>query len=102
MVEAQIWDLYPAALQSTGERKGGGDRLVPWRWSWWRVVRFFVWGGKRRAAFEFGGGERHVGGMSRGLWLFAERETRARVFSGFRGLIFFPARRAIVIVGLWL
>lgn len=37
MVEAQIWDLYPAALQSTGERKGGGDRLIPWRWSWWRV-----------------------------------------------------------------
>lgn len=68
------------------------------------MVRFFVWGGKRRAAFEFGGGERHVGGRGDGVALFGSslRETRARVFSGFRGLIFFSARRAIVIVGLWL
>ena len=90
-----MWDLYPAALQSAGEDEE--DEAVGFRgasgvysassWGWG------VGGRKRRAALEFGSGETH--GRGDGLAV-SRRETRARVLSGFRGLIFSARRKTVV------
>ena len=60
MAEARMWERsLPGGAPVHRRRRGGRGRRI--LWSWWRVLRFFVEGGKRRDALEFGGGEEHVG-----------------------------------------
>ena len=88
MVEARMWDLYPAALQSTGGDEE--DEAVGFRGAGGGEEEACRVGVRRRRETRGSGTERH------GTAVSPPRETRARVLSGFRGLIFSARRKTVV------